>query len=85
MSVERPKYSEEDLDVIFAKATLILGDLRKDVMGQYVHRQAHGDAEHPWGWDVDHIKAIKDGGSNNLDNLRPLNIHDNRGRNNTPA
>ena len=38
--------------------------------------------EHPWGWEVDHIKPISEGGTNELSNLRPLNISDNRGRNN---
>lgn len=54
----RPKWTEEELDIIFSKA------------------------EHPWGWEVDHIKPISEGGTNELSNLRPLNISDNRGRNN---
>lgn len=34
------------------------------------------------GWEVDHIKPISEGGTNKLNNLRPLNIPANRGRNN---
>ena len=45
-------------------------------------RDAYGEAEHPWGWEVDHIKPISEGGTNKLSNLRPLNIPANRGRNN---
>lgn len=78
----RPKYSEEELDVIFAKAIPVVGGLSKDDAGQLINRSAYADLNHPWGWEVDHIKAIKDGGSNELYNLRPLNISTNRGRNN---
>ena len=78
----RPQWTEEELDVIFSKATLVLGELRKDASGEYIHRDAYGEAEHPWGWEVDHIKPISEGGTNKLSNLRPLNIPANRGRNN---
>ena len=66
----RPKWTEEELDIIFSKATLVQDGLRKDA------------SEHPWGWEVDHIKPISEGGTNKLSNLRPLNIPANRGRNN---
>ena len=78
----RPQWTEEELDVIFSKATLVLGELRKDASGVYIHRDAYGKAEHPLGWEVDHIKPISEGGTNELSNLRPLNIPANRGRNN---
>lgn len=78
----RPKWTEEELDAIFSKATPFLGNVRKDAFGHYILRSAHGKSKHPLGWDVDHIKPIADGGTNEFSNLRPLNIHDNRGRNN---
>ena len=81
----RPKWTEEEeeeLDIIFSKATLVQDGLRKDASGEYIHRDAYGKAEHPWGWEVDHIKPISEGGTNKLNNLRPLNIPANRGRNN---
>lgn len=78
----RPKWTEEELDIIFSKATLVQDGLRKDTSGEYIHRDAYGKAEHPWGWEVDHIKPISEGGTNKLNNLRPLNIPANRGRNN---
>ena len=38
----RPKWTEEELDIIFSKATLVLGELRKDASGVYIHRDASG-------------------------------------------
>jgi hypothetical protein len=32
----RPQWTEEELDVIFSKATLVLGELRKDASGIYI-------------------------------------------------
>lgn len=53
----RPKWTEE-LDIIFSKATLVLGELRKDASGVYIHRDAYGKAEHPWGWEVDQFLKV---------------------------
>jgi len=68
----RPKWTEEELDIIFSKATLVQDGLRKDASGEYIHRDAYGKAEHPWGWEVDHIKPISEGGTNKLNNVTIL-------------
>lgn len=78
----RPKWTNEELDAIFNKAAPFMGDVRIDAKKHYILRSAYGKAKHPLGWEVDHIKSIEDGGTNEFNNLRPLNIHDNRGRNN---
>lgn len=78
----RPKWTEEELDIIFSKAILVQDGLRKDASGVYIHRDAYGKAEHPWGWEVDHIKPISEGGTNSFrvsltslsDNYRTLRI-----------
>lgn len=81
----RPKWTEEELDIIFSKAILVQDGLRKDASGVYIHRDAYGKAEHPWGWEVDHIKPISEGITNSFrvsltsltslsDNYRTLRI-----------
>ena len=40
----RPKWTEEELDIIFSKATLVQDGLRKDASGEYIHRDAYGKA-----------------------------------------
>lgn len=33
----RPKWTEEELDIIFSKATLVQDGLRKDASGEYIY------------------------------------------------
>lgn len=54
---------------------------RKDDEGNLMYYPSHGKATE-MGWDIDHSKAQQDGGTNHLNNLRPLNVSLNRGRNN---
>lgn len=80
----RPKWTEEELDVIFSKgkvSTIFSSpEYRVDDFGNIMARSKYEDTNSPIGWEVDHIKPISEGGDNNLKNLRPLNISKNRGR-----
>ncbi len=42
---------------------------RKDQCGAWIYRQAYGDRNSPYGWEVDHINPD---GSDDISNLRPL-------------
>jgi len=55
---------------------------RKDDEGNLMYKHSYGKSTE-MGWEIDHSKAQKDGGTNHLNNLRPLNTSLNRGRNNT--
>ena len=54
---------------------------RKDDEGNLMNKGSYGKAS-PMGWEIDHSKAQKDGGTHHLNNLRPLNTSLNRGRQN---
>jgi len=50
---------------------------RKDTCGAWIMRDHHGDDNHDYGWEVDHILPVSKGGGDQLDNLRPLHHRNN--------
>ena len=51
---------------------------RRDDFGRVLHRRALNLADHPYGWEIDHIVALAQGGTNALHNLRPLKCRTDR-------
>jgi len=50
---------------------------RRDVCGAPMQRFAHG-TEVLDGWEIDHIKPVSEGGTDDLENLQPLQWENNR-------
>lgn len=77
-------YSEERLDQIWDKGETISGKdpdmYRKDIFGNVMFRPSYGKTS-PMGWNVDHSKPQKLGGTNHLNNLQPMNSKANSSKN----
>ncbi len=78
------EFSDNDLALIWSKGNVESGynadRFRKDDYGRWMERGEYGNRQHKWGWEVDHIRRDRHGGSNQLSNLRPLNWESNVNR-----
>lgn len=50
---------------------------RKDQCGAWIRWDHYGDRSSKYGWEVDHITAVANGGNDALSNLRPLHWKNN--------
>lgn len=75
-------FSEETINAVWAKGQAVIecgsGIWRKDVFGGWMKRKDYGNHESGFGWEIGLIKPLADGGTHDLDNLRPLYWKNNR-------
>ncbi len=75
-------FSEETVEQVWQKATYVdpqceAQGFRKDQCGAWIQRQAYGDRNSDYGWEIDHITPRGDGGGDEPSNLRPLHWRNN--------
>ncbi len=80
-------FSEETKRLVWEKGELIPGqnrnDFRRDCTGRTIRYTDHGNVNSSFGWEIDHIKPVSKGGSDDLINLQPLQWEVNRDKGDT--
>jgi hypothetical protein len=72
-------FDESTIEAVWQKGKPEPGyqSFRKDVCGASMQRGLYGKQDR-WGWEIDHIKPVSEGGTDELRNLQPLHWENNR-------
>ncbi len=70
------KYSDDIIWTIWSKGEIFGGNdpvfWRKDECGAWIFRGHYENRNSEYGWIIDHIKPLSEGGTDDISNLRPM-------------
>ena len=83
--IKGKSFDSEIIDKVWEKGKKIVGvktkSVKKDKFGEVIAKFHYGDTIQ-YGWEIDHIKPVSKGGTDDLSNLQPLYWENNRHKEN---
>lgn len=77
-------FDELTILAVWSKATIVprynQNEFRKDQCGAWIKFSEYGNVNSIYGWEIDHVKPVAKGGTDDLQNLQPLHWRNNRGK-----
>ena len=81
------KFDQQTIDLVWQKAkrdhSSTYDVFRTDICGTSISKARYGDVDNEFGWEIDHILPVSEGGTDHIDNLQPLHWKTNRAKSDT--
>lgn len=79
-------FDNNTINNVWEKATVVSVEQanvwRKDYAGAWIKKSEYGNRGSQYGWEIDHQKPVTKGGTDNENNLKPLQWENNKSKDN---